>query len=239
VRARLRSLVHAAGVSLIWSLPASAEDPGSHELHRFRLGLRTGFGVPFGRYAEVRTLASFRDQEVNAISDDVHGVIPFWLDAGYRLSSQLTVGGYFVFGLVLPKVAPAGNPLSGGCPEGFDCAATGLRAGVQAEYAFLNGPVRPWLGLGVGYEWVHTRLEGKTLDLDLATWHSGPEFLHLQGGSDFRLYPGFALGPFVTLTAMQYTSCSLELSGQRQSCELDDRAWHGWLLVGARGTLDL
>jgi hypothetical protein len=240
VRARLRSLVPAAACTLLCSLSAGAEDRASSDSGaRFRLGLRTGFGVPFGRYAEVRTLASFRDPDVNALSDDVHGVIPFWVDAGYRFSSRLTLGAYFVFGLVLPKVAPAANPLSGGCPDGFDCAATGLRAGIAAEYAFLTGPVRPWLGLGLGYEWVHTRIEGRTLDLDLATWHSGPEFLHLQAGADFALYPSFGLGPFVTLTAMQYTRCSLELGGQRQSCALDDLAWHGWLLFGARGTLEL
>jgi hypothetical protein len=235
----LRSL--APGLALLLcSLPAGAQGSASSDgLARFRLGLRTGFGVPFGRYAEVRTLASFRDQDVNAISDDVHGVVPFWLDAGYRLTSRLTLGAYFVFGLVLPKVAPAADPLSGGCPEGFDCTATGLRAGLQGEYAFLTGPVRPWVGLGVGYEWVQTHLEGKTLALDLATRHSGPEFLHLQAGTDFRFNPSFGLGPFVTLTAMQYTSCSFELSGQRQACELDDRAWHGWVLLGARGTLEL
>jgi hypothetical protein len=238
VRARLGCFAVLA-FTLVGSQPAAAGEPSTGALARFRLGLRTGFGVPFGQYAEVRTFASFRDPDVNAISDDVHGVIPFWLDAGYRLSSQLTVGAYFVFGLVLPKVAPATNPLSGGCPEGFDCAATGLRAGIQGEYAFLTGPVRPWLGLGLGYEWVETHLQGKTLDLDLATGHSGPEFLHLQAGTDFRLTPNFALGPFLTLTAMQYTSCRLELNGQRQSCELDDRAWHGWALLGARGTLDL
>jgi hypothetical protein len=206
---------------------------------RFRLGLRTGFGVPYGRYAQVRTLASFRDADVNHLSDDIHGVIPLWLDAGYRLSPHWVLGGYFTFGLVLPKVAPAMNPLGGGCPQDFDCAATGLRAGIQAEYAFLTGPVRPWLGLGLGYEWVHTQIQGQMLDLELATWHSGPELLQLQAGTDFSLSPGFALGPFLTFSAMQYTSCSLQLSGQSQSCELDDQAWHGWLLLGARGSLEL
>lgn len=241
MRARCCSLLQVLACTLVWSLPAGAAEEAARPRSsaRFRLGLRSGFGVPFGRYAEVRTLASFRDQQVHALSNDVHGVIPFWVDAGYHLNSQLTLGAFFVFGLVLPKVAPATNPLSGGCPEGFDCAGTGLRAGIQGEYAFLSGPVRPWLGLGLGYEWVHTHIQGKTLDFELGTWHSGPELLQLQAGTDFRLQPSFGLGPFLTLTAMQYTSCSLELAGQSQSCELDDRAWHGWVLLGARGTLDL
>jgi hypothetical protein len=237
------SLALAAVVALALSAPArqarAEQGTGSAAPARFRVGLRSGFGVPYGRYAEVRTLASFRDADVNALSDDIHGVIPLWLDVGYRLSPHWVLGGYFTFGVVLPKVAPASNPLAGGCPEDFDCAATGLRAGLQAEYAILTGPVRPWLGLGLGYEWVHTSIQGKTLDLELATWHSGPELLQLQAGTDFRLDRSFALGPFLALTAMQYTSCSLELTGQSQPCELDDKAWHGWLLLGARGSLEL
>lgn len=207
---------------------------------RVQLGLRTGFGVPLGKYAEVRTLAGVRFDDVNALGDDIHGVIPLWIDAGYWLSPRLLVGAYFVYGLVLPKVAPAAEPLAGGCPEAFDCSAIGLRAGLQAQYAFSEGgAVRPWLGLSIGYEWVDTEIEGQSIDFQLATRHSGPELLHVQGGADFAFAPGFGLGPFGAISAMQYTSCTLELSGREQPCELDERAWHGWAVIGVRGALDL
>lgn len=208
---------------------------------RFHLGLRTGFGVPFGKYAQVRN-AGFVDSDVNALSDDTHGVIPLWLDAGYRLSSHLMLGGYFMFGIVLPKVAPAAAPLSGGCPEDVDCSATGLRFGVQAQYAFSPGQlVNPWLGLGLGYEWVTTRIEGELFSnpIEASASHSGPELLHVQAGLDVALSPRLAAGPFASLSGMQYTACTTELSGEEVDCEIEDGAWHAWLVFGLRGTLGL
>jgi hypothetical protein len=201
--------------------------------------LRSGFAVPYGRFADVRTLATFRDTNVHALSDDIHGAIPIWLEAGYRLTPRLTLGGYAVLGLVLPKVAPATNPLGGGCPENFDCSGLGWRLGVQAEYRFSTGAVQPWLALGLGYEWVHSHIQGRQLMFELGSWHSGPEFLNVQAGADVPLSSAVAIGPFLALTGMQYTSCSLELLGQTQPCQLDDKAWHGWISFGARGALQL
>lgn len=225
----------AAGASVE---PLPAQRPQDRAGH-FRLGLRTGYGLPLGRYAEVRNFAGFRDDDVNALSDDTYGVIPIWLDAGYWLTSHLYLGAYFAFGLVLPKVAASTDPLGGGCPEDFDCAATGVRAGIQAEYAF--GPyagVRPWLGLGLGYEWVSTEIKGRTLDLQLESLHHGPELLQLSGGADLGVSRSFDLGPFVTLSALQYTSCTLDFGGE-QPCEIEEASWHGWILLGVRGTLGL
>jgi hypothetical protein len=233
-----RAGVSALGLGTALALPlnVAAQEREGH----LRVGLRTGYGLPLGHYAEVRTLAGFRDESVNAISDDTYGVVPLWLDLGYWISSRLAVGGYFVFGLVLPKSAPAENPLAGGCPENFDCAATGLRAGVQLEYTLFEAPqLRPWVALGLGYEWVSTDIESRDIDFRLASGHAGPEFLHLQAGADFTLAPKLLLGPFLTLSALQYTGCDLRLAGEKQPCQIDETAWHGWVLFGLRAALDL
>src|SRR5689334_18785802 len=81
---------------------AAAAAPGGSNVH---LALRTGFGVPLGTYAEQRSLAGFRETDVNALGDDTYGAIPLWLDAGYRLTPELMLGAYFVYGIVLPKTA--------------------------------------------------------------------------------------------------------------------------------------
>ena len=218
---------------------AAAASPRASNVH---LALRTGFGVPLGTYAEQRSLAGFRETDVNALGDDTYGAVPLWLDAGYRLTPELMLGAYFVYGLVLPKTAASGDPLGGGCPEGFDCFASGVRLGLQAQYRFLLGPAfQPWLGIGVGYEWVSSRLEGQAfgIPLDASTSYSGPDLLHLQGGVDFRLGRVFGLGPFLSVSAMEYTSCSLELSADSSTCELNDKGWHGWLVFGVRGSAEL
>jgi hypothetical protein len=223
------------------SASAQANVPESQP-GRWHLGLRTGFGIPLGTYADVRTQATLRDENVNALSDDTHGVIPLWFDVGYRFARHFMIGGYFMFGIVLPKAARANDPLGGGCPEGFDCAASGMRFGLQGQYAFAPGAViDPWLGLAIGYERIQTELQGQLfgIDLDASSTYSGPDLLQLQVGVDFHSGERLALGPFVAASAMQYTSCSLTLAGEESSCELNDGGWHGWLALGARGALEL
>ncbi|HTV24307.1 MAG TPA: hypothetical protein VMG12_36695 [Polyangiaceae bacterium] len=220
--------------------PPAAAAPGRIG-GRLHLALRTGFGLPIGKYADVQALAGVRDDD-NAVHDDTYGVIPIWIDAGYRLTDRVLLGAYFMFGVVLPKTAPADNPLGGGCPEGFDCFATGVRFGVQAQYSFApEAPLDPWLGVALGYERVGTELEGEVFSIpfEASTHYSGPDLLQIQGGVDFRTGELFAIGPFASASAMQYTSCSLELAGEESRCELEDGGWHGWLVLGVRGVVEL
>jgi hypothetical protein len=221
--------------------PASRGDDAAF-VGRLHLGLRTGFGMPLGKYADVRTQATFRDEDVNSLGDDTYGVIPLWLDVGYRLHPNLMLGAYLMYGVVLPKTASASDPLGGGCPNGFDCSASGVRFGLQGQYSFApDAAIKPWVGLAVGYEWIQSELSGELFGaaLDAATTHSGPDLLQLQTGVDFSIDSSFALGPFAAASAMQYTSCSLILSGDASSCELNDGGWHGWLVLGARGAFEL
>jgi hypothetical protein len=231
----------AAGVATGAAADASTAAP-ARPRGRVHLGLRTGYGVPIGKYADTRTLAGFRDTDVHTIGDDTYGVIPLWFDAGYRLTPELMLGAYFMFGVVLPRTAPATDPLAGGCPEGLDCFASGIRLGLEAQWRFAPGSdIHPWLGVGAGYERVNSHLEGElfSIPFDASTTHVGPDLLQLQAGVDFDQGPIFGLGPFVSLSAMQYTGCSFETAGASAACELDDRAWHGWLLLGVRGTAEL
>jgi hypothetical protein len=224
------------------ALLASAVHAQAPSEPRFELGLRTGYAIPLGHYADVRQIGSTRQDDVNALSDDAYGAIPLWLDFGYRLTPALVLGVYGMFGLVLPKSGAASDPLGGGCPEGLDCFAIGLRFGVQAQYRFRPGAaLDPWLGLGLGYEWITSHVEGRVfgIPIDVVTDHSGPELLHLQGGVDFQLAPTLGLGPFASVSAMQYTSCSATLDGDDSECRLPDKAWHGWLVLGVRGVLGL
>jgi hypothetical protein len=237
-RLRLGALVISALASSTVASSARAAEASTDPSGRVHLAFRTGYGLPFGKYADARTIATFRVDDVNAISNDTYGVVPLWIDAGYWLSSNFLIGAYFMYGLVFPKTAPVNDPLSGGCPETYDCSAIGVRAGVQAQYAFItDGSVRPWVGLGIGYEWVTTHVEGALLELELH--NSGPELIHVQGGADFSLNPSFALGPFASVSALRYTSCSAELLGAEQPCDINAGAWHGWIAFGVRGAFDL
>jgi hypothetical protein len=237
-------LLLAALAGLVVAPALAAEVPAPDPVRiggRLHFALRTGFGLPLGQYANVQALASVQDED-NAIGDDTYGVIPIWFDAGYRLSDRLLLGAYFMFGIVLPKTAPADNPLGGGCPEGFDCFATGVRLGAQAQYSFApEATLDPWLGVGLGYEWVSTQLEGEVFSFpfESSTRYSGPDLLQLQGGVDFHTRSIFSVGPFGSVSAMRYTSCSLTLGGEESRCELEEGGWHGWLVFGMRGVVEL
>lgn len=208
---------------------------------RLHLALRTGFGLPLGHYADVRTIAGFRQTDVNALADDTYGAIPIWLDVGYRWSEHWMVGVYAMAGFVLPKTAANADPLSGGCPEGFDCSAFGVRLGLQGQYRFTpGGALDPWLGLGVGYESIWSNLDGELFNtpFEASTRHAGPDLVHVQGGLDFPLGDRARLGPFLSASAMRYTACSAELAGDEVDCELEEQSWHGWLVIGLRGALE-
>jgi hypothetical protein len=243
-RVRSGGLLLGALVGLVATpvVAADTEAPAPARIGgRLHFALRTGYGFPLGKYANVQALAGVRDDD-NAIRDDTYGVIPIWFDAGYRLGDHLLLGAYFMFGIVVPKTAPAANPLGGGCPEGFDCSATGIRLGVQAQYSFApEAALDPWLGVGVGYEWVGTQLDGEVFSFpfEATTRYSGPDLLQLQGGVDFHTRSIFSVGPFGSVSAMRYTTCSLTLAGDESRCELEEGGWHGWLVFGLRGVVEL
>lgn len=147
-----------------------------------------------------------------------------------------------MFAFALPKEANASDPLAGGCPSGVDCFAYGVRVGLQAQYSFsTSGVFRPWLGIGVGYEWLQVQLEGEVLGfpIDWTTGHSGPDLLHFQGGLDTSMGNAGRVGPFVGASAMQYSACSADLGETSPGCKIAQAGWHGWVVLGLRGALRL
>lgn len=255
VQARPSNLAHrlrSRPMPLASTLPtpsARALDPASSKaavdfpqtFSRYHLAVRTGFGLPWGDYANTRTVIGI-DEQAHAVSADTHGVIPLWVEAGYWVTPSILVGVYGMVAGVLAKQASAEAPLGGGCPASIDCSAVGTRVGLQAQYTFRPGQsLRPWLGWAVGYEWMSVQLKGDGLgfDMDWDHGYSGPQFLQLQAGLDTAFGGKGALGPFLDFSAMQYRSCSANLGGPDLDCEVTDTAWHGWLLVGLRGALRL
>jgi hypothetical protein len=84
-------------------------------------------------------------------------------------------------------------------------------------------------------------LEGEVLGFPInwSTRHAGWELLHLQGGVDVALGGATRLGPFVGISAMQYSSCAFLLDDEDVDCDVLDGAWHGWIVLGLRASLGL
>jgi outer membrane protein W len=200
------------------------------EARRFALGLRSGYGVPFGG------IGTADGDEGGDLRDIVSGVIPLQLEAEYFFTSRLSLGASFQYGLA---------QFEDECLEGADCSARQLRFGLNLAYHFQpEQKLSPWVGLGVGYEVVSLSASGSEGGVSGVVESSlrGLEFASLQGGFDYRIGERFSVGPFVTFTAGQYSSSTtrIEIEGggtnidQEETFDIDEKEFHFWLYGGLR-----
>jgi hypothetical protein len=116
-----------------------------------------------------------------------------------------------------------------------------FRAALDAQYRFRpDQPIGPWLGLRGGLEW---------LTLDTVTYRGFP-FVDADVGvtvlardaSTMGFYLGLALGRFVHAddSVSAFTGSGSGFGGfpPPPSRTIDDPAWHGWVELGVRGTVD-
>jgi hypothetical protein len=221
------------------ALPASEADAGESTrvpvdpAHRsgFTGGLRLGVGIPLGKAGNDATGVE-RD-----LGDLTPWSVPVWVDVGYAFSGRFTLGAY-------GQVAVGG---SGDACQG-DCDWSSIRVGAQAELRFAPGaPVDPWLGVGLGWEWLsfRTLLNVPSADpsadptrLRATERIAGPE-LTLQLGLDFQVEDALRIGPYVAASAGPYVKDSYTCDPVNAFCptgsSVDGGAFHSWLGLGLRG----
>jgi hypothetical protein len=168
----------------------------------------------------------------------VDGQLPFWLDAGYRVSPELYVGGFLQFAVIFPH----GNSLGVACGQnGVSCGGNDIHAGIDLHYHFLpKTSFDPWAGVGVGYEWLNwsASAAGQSAGVTFAGW----QFVDFQLGGDYKIAPNLGVGPFVMLSLGQYDTYSF--SGALQQAagnggDIQNKGLHEWLTFGVRGTYDI
>lgn len=209
----------------------------------FTAGLRIGVGIPLGNAGE--SVASPIPGAPSAgaerdLSDLTPVRVPVWVDVGYSVTGALTLGAYGQVGF-------------GGSGDAClqDCDWSDIRIGAQAELRLLPGaPVDPWLGVGLGYEWLSYRqlLAGQIPDaagvpqdfqVRVTERFGGPELL-LQGGIDFQVEDALRIGPYASATLAQYLtdsySCQPDIEGACPSgTSIDGASFHSWIGFGVRG----
>jgi outer membrane protein W len=199
--------------------PAYAEDTG------FEAGLRLGYGIPLGSATDNGDL-----------SDAVGGQVPLILDIGYRVIPNLFIGLYAQYGF-----AWVGDNFDDLCDlSGASCSAHDIRLGVEGHFHFRpREKLDPWIGLGIGYEWLSMSAEQNDVELSM-TFH-GFEFVNLQAGLDIRVAENFYLGAFLTLTIAEFSEASVDGDAPAFGAQfgangdIDDKGVHEWLLLGVRG----
>ena len=200
--------------------PAHAEELPT----RFEAAVRAGVGIPIGNAAGETT----RAPAGTSLADLVAWSVPLELELGAR------VGPAFVGGYVTYAFGKAGSALESGTSR----SASNVRFGFEVLWHLgLDGPVDPWLGLGVGYEWLTLSVGGSGGTITGSA--RGFEWVNLQLGIDFPLGRSFRLGPFVRSRVAQYDTGSLgvinsqgaEASG---TGDIQSKALHLWIDLGLR-----
>jgi hypothetical protein len=241
------------------SLPApegatTRHQPAARGPTGLELGLRFGFGLPFGGLS-----GESGDDLGKTLSNSI---APLYLDAGFRIIPQLMVGGYFMYavGSVGSDFGDLGSGTQQCGSNSVVCSAHAMRVGGQVHvHPTPSNRVDPWFGAGAGYEWIGGNVAGPSVTIvyehitnaSIDLEYGGLEFVNLQGGVDFRLpsLPELGVGPFVTFSLAQYDHLNGTVNGtnvttgqsgtSNGSQDLSNKALHEWLMFGVRGVYDV
>jgi hypothetical protein len=189
------------------------------------VGLRAGWAFPMGALKKGESLRS-----------NFSGMIPVWLDAGYRISRQFYLGAYFQWAAVFVSDEV--------CPKNLSCSANDLRFGINVHWHFKwlihegkwAGRFDPWVGIGTGYETAVAHLSVPSGASSSETNH-GFEYGNLQLGGDFVASP-MRIGLFTTFSLAQYLRRTHTVPTGSPSYSIPDPAVHFWLMFGLRGQYD-
>ncbi|RYZ39477.1 MAG: hypothetical protein EOO71_19990 [Myxococcaceae bacterium] len=192
-------------------------------------------------------LSSAGTVESLKITDSAKVSIPVIVEVGFRATPRFYLG---VWGS-WEKVFTKENPLS--CPTGFDCSTQQWRFGPEVRYHLSPmGGFDPWIGLGVGLEFLKSHVQGTTqvpvapgvvvpAEVDTRVTDKGPTFARLTLGGDIRVTRAFSVGPIITASIGSYTvrtgTQTLNITGVGERpgtlARVDD-GFHGLFTVGLR-----
>jgi hypothetical protein len=220
-RRGLLAIAFAATSSLLASTAGAQDVPLGVEL-----GARLGYGLPLG---DVDTHDALAGTVGDPLGQTIAGMVPIWIDGGYRFAPRWFGGLFFAY-------APGwtGGALQNECGS-LDCSVFDMRVGAEVHYHLAPGERwDPWLGAGLGYEWLHIRANGG-FPPSAEIWASGFELVNLQAGLDVPVGTRVHFGPFAALTTAVYSwNDSLPSSNT-----FGGPALHAWVVLGVRGTVDL
>jgi hypothetical protein len=201
---------------------ARAQAPRDEERTTFEAGFRAGVGFPLGNLSSGKKL-----------TDWVTLALPLTFELGARI-----FGKYEIAAMGQYAIGAVDSTTGSGCYTGNNaCSASIGQIGVEFLYHPLGlAAVDPFIGVGVGYEWLVVRatVEGRNYDQALG----GFNWAILQGGVDLSLGKGFRVGPYGLVSLGQYQSSNFTVptpSGpQSGSTSIANPAVHLWLSVGLR-----
>jgi outer membrane protein W len=217
---------------LAMAAPAAAQNQAASQPVGLSLGLRVGYALPGGGIGALEM-----GDSSEPLSDTVTGMVPFWLDLGYRITPHLGVGLSLQYGF-----AQINDEEAGDCPE---CSADVVAVAASVYFHGIpGGKFDPWAGLGVGYELLtlHVDIDQGGQRIQGNAKLEGLQYLILQLGGDFATGSAVTVGPFFAVVAGRYSDTSTTLlaggSSRSESRDITRPAWHEWVTFGVQGRFD-
>ncbi|HEX3851197.1 MAG TPA: hypothetical protein VHW01_09555, partial [Polyangiaceae bacterium] len=193
-------------------------------VRKFEIGARLGVALPMGHFVGDSAGAT-----MTSLSDAFVAEIPILIEAGYDVTPSLMLGIHVQYGGLIDKTGDGTA-----CPSGVSCSDHDIELGIEGQYHFAPSErIDAWVGLGFGYEQESETVsfEGQSQDYSL----EGPQFLKLQGGTDFRISGLMTVGPFLSFSLAEYTKAT----NDGQSTDVPSKAVHEWLSLGVKGTFKI
>lgn len=198
--------------AVLVAVPAAAEDPSPKYVE---LAASIGYAAPVGSA-----------ERGSRVSDTTFADVPVAFDAGYRLVPPLAIVAQLRYAVAVPTL----------CRSPSDCEASlgsdvALTIGTRI-YAPRTGPLALLLDVGIGYEWLTTRLA--EAGASSARGYHGPLLLAMQITAPFRLRGRWTLGPFAGASFGTFVRYGLQTNAMSFSGDVPSPAVHAWLSFGVR-----
>jgi hypothetical protein len=171
-------------------------------------------------------MGKLSDGQSSHLSDLETASVPVGLDAGYRFSRQLYLGGSIEWG---PGVSPNSQAT---CPANVSCFRHNAQLLVDARL-YLEPDARGgwWLGFAAGWEFA--AFSQTYRDATVTSTFTGPVFSSLQFGFDSRTGPT-TIGPYLGLAVAEFVTEGVNPAATPASTWIPEPGVHAWLTLGLR-----
>jgi len=202
--------------------PQAAPLQGERPVH-VELGVRVAYAFSSGEYAQGKAIGS---PSVDYYLPGAVGMIPLTMDAGVRLGKSAYVGAFVQYAVLSTSC------LEAAVNQTFTCTGHDVRAGVDARIHFVpRGTADPWVGVGLGWEWLTAAVSATSPGDSLSETLSGWSVAALMLGVDLRATRGLGIGPYFEFQWAGFT--------QIQSADIGNKSLHEWLTLGLQGTFEI
>jgi hypothetical protein len=186
-----------------------------------QLGARVGYALPTGTLSNNGSLNT-------SLSHLETASVPIGIDAGYRLSPRVYLGGTLAWGAGIAPNAP------GTCPANASCFRQDAQIRAEVRYYFAPERRVAWWG-SLGSGWEIAAFSQSVQGSGVTSTLTGPVIADIQLGFDTRR-GARGIGLYAGLSFAEFLTHGLSPAQTSVPTWIDDPAMHVWFTLGLKGS---